>query len=216
MCTHVPTRFVASEGCVAAAIDSSDGSVMGTSARVLSSVVRCAGASASLTAPNRDSQTMLLRSSWHIAGRPPEILEVRPCASPRRHLALFLLTLLSRAQAHGSGTPLGDPIEVQATLLALPKGETKLCVGALKAHVGHMRASPDPNSHILLLLSCALLNVCIESHTYSPDLWYDLAAEKRLDVEEFPCVPKCTSASSQPQLRQHRRLSTETRLPYSS
>lgn len=107
--------FVASEGCVAVAISSGREGPVNNTARLLSSVALCAGESASLTAPNRDSQTMLLRQAWHKAGQEPEVVE-----------------------AHGSGTALGDPIEVQAILRSLTKDDGRLCIGALKAHVGHM------------------------------------------------------------------------------
>ena len=78
------------------------------------SAVRQDGMSASLTAPNRDSQMMLLRTAWRLAGQHPDLIE-----------------------AHGSGTPLGDPIEVQATLRALPVDDQhQICIGALKAQFG--------------------------------------------------------------------------------
>jgi acyl transferase domain-containing protein len=79
--------FVAAEGCVAAAVDSSDreGSVVSANVRILCSVTRCAGESASLTAPNRDSQTILLRSAWHLVGRHPDVLEVCHGASNAVH-----------------------------------------------------------------------------------------------------------------------------------
>ena len=88
---HRASGFMASEGCVTAVVEADCGKCVVTSSRVrvLSSVTRCAGESASLTAPNRDSQTSLLRDAWNMAGVQPQILE-----------------------AHGSGTPLGDPIEV--------------------------------------------------------------------------------------------------------
>ena len=55
---------------------------------------------------------MLLRSAWHSTGQPDAV------------------------EAHGSGTPLGDPIEVQSMLRALrPQDERRLFIGSLKAHV---------------------------------------------------------------------------------
>ena len=95
---HRASGFVASEGCVAAVVNSSERTRAAASlaARVVCNVTRCAGKSASLTAPSAASQLKLLRTAWHTLGQQTHVVE-----------------------AHGSGTPLGDPIEVQAVLRAL-------------------------------------------------------------------------------------------------
>lgn len=160
---HRASGFVASEGVVAASIDCSDreDSAASPSARVLSSVARCAGESASLTAPNRDSQALLLSNAWHAAARQPDMLE-----------------------AHGSGTPLGDPIEIQATLRSLPTKDQGICIGALKAGFGHMLPSSGmaslvksmqalshqhacPNALLRVLNpNCAMISGCQERLTF--------------------------------------------------
>ena len=164
---HRASGFVASEGCVAAVVNSSERTRAAASlaARVVCNVTRCAGKSASLTAPNAASQLMLLRTAWHTLGQHPHVVE-----------------------AHGSGTPLGDPIEVQAVLRALTDSEEKVCIGALKAHVGHMLPTSgmaslvkstlmlkhqkvSPNALLRVLHpNCAMLTGCREQLTFPTDI----------------------------------------------
>jgi pimaricinolide synthase PimS1 len=81
------------------------------------------GASAGLTAPNGSSQQRLLRAALDDAGLSPLELDYVEC--------------------HGTGTRLGDPIEVQA--LAAVHGERPadrpLLIGGLKANIGHLEAA---------------------------------------------------------------------------
>ena len=87
-----------------------------------SSSVRQDRRSASLTAPNGSAQRTLLQTTWAragVAGREVQSIET-----------------------HGTGTALGDPTE--AGSLASSRGagghETKLCIGAAKAFIGHGEA----------------------------------------------------------------------------
>ena len=86
------------EGCHAAVLQpSGDGDTPGLS--LLGSCVRQDGKSASLTAPNGQAQQALLRAALADGG-------VEPAA-------------LSAYEAHGTGTPLGDPIEVRSLAAAV-------------------------------------------------------------------------------------------------
>ena len=82
------------------------------------SAVRQDGRSASLTAPNGQAQRELLRSTLSDAG--------------------VVLDEVGCLEAHGTGTALGDPIEVRAAVgvLVLSR-EVELAVGGIKANVGH-------------------------------------------------------------------------------
>ena len=94
--------------------------------------------SASLTAPNGQAQQALLRAALADGG-------VEPAA-------------LSCYEAHGTGTPLGDPIEVRslaAAVLAARAPSPPLCVGSLKANCGH--AEPAAGLAGLLRLAAGLL-----------------------------------------------------------
>ena len=109
--------YVRGEACGAVAL--SGGLLDGVS--VLGSAVRQDGRSASLTAPSGKAQQGLLRAALADAV-----------------VAADEVTLI---EAHGTGTALGDPIEVGsltgAVLSARGVGSAAMGVGATKAHIGH-------------------------------------------------------------------------------
>ena len=87
------------------------------------SAVNHDGRSAGLTVPSGLAQMQLLRSALAAAQ-----------ADPGR---------VDYIEAHGTGTPLGDPIEIQAlhaTLAAHPGRRHKLMVGSVKTNLGHLEA----------------------------------------------------------------------------
>merc|ERR1712185_80498 len=105
---------------------------------LIGSCVRQDGKSASLTAPNGQAQRALLRAALADGG-------VEAAA-------------LSCYEAHGTGTPLGDPIEVRslaAAVLAARAPSPPLCVGSLKANCGH--AEPAAGLAGLFRLAAGLL-----------------------------------------------------------
>ena len=105
---------------------------------LIGSCVRQDGKSASLTAPNGQAQRALLRAALADGG-------VEAAA-------------LSCYEAHGTGTPLGDPIEVRsmaAAVLAARDPSAPLSVGSLKANCGH--AEPAAGLAGLLRLAMGLI-----------------------------------------------------------
>jgi len=82
------------------------------------------GHASSVTAPNPDRQADLLAAAWERASIDP--------------VTLGLL------EAHGTGTQLGDPVEVDGANRALRRGtdRRRFCaLGTAKAHLGHTEAS---------------------------------------------------------------------------
>jgi 3-oxoacyl-(acyl-carrier-protein) synthase/acyl carrier protein len=82
------------------------------------------GASSGITAPNGTSQQKVLRAALHDARIAPADVDVIEC--------------------HGTGTSLGDPIEVQALAAVYAEGrpaEKPLLLGAIKTNVGHLEAA---------------------------------------------------------------------------
>ncbi|WP_438021152.1 SDR family NAD(P)-dependent oxidoreductase [Sorangium sp. So ce315] len=82
------------------------------------------GASSGLTAPNGTSQQKVLRAALHDARITPADVDVVEC--------------------HGTGTSLGDPIEVQALAAVYAEGrpaEKPVLLGALKTNIGHLEAA---------------------------------------------------------------------------
>ncbi|MCC1493267.1 SDR family NAD(P)-dependent oxidoreductase [Cognatishimia sp. F0-27] len=85
--------------------------------------VRHAGRAASLTAPNPASQSALLKEVFAKAGVRAETITC--------------------IEAHGTGTALGDPIEIDALkdafgIPADASSRNRCAIGALKSHIGHL------------------------------------------------------------------------------
>ncbi|MDS0132461.1 MULTISPECIES: type I polyketide synthase [unclassified Amycolatopsis] len=86
------------------------------------SAVNQDGASNGLTAPNGPSQQRVIRGALASAGLAPSDVDV--------------------VEGHGTGTALGDPIEVQALLATYgQERETPLWLGSLKSNIGHTQAA---------------------------------------------------------------------------
>lgn len=93
-------------------------------ALVRGSAVNCDGRSNGLTAPNPMAQEDVLRRAYRSAGMGPG--EV------------------GYVETHGTGTPLGDPLEAAALAEVLGRGRSPheaVRVGSIKAHVGHLEAA---------------------------------------------------------------------------
>ncbi|WP_309059781.1 SDR family NAD(P)-dependent oxidoreductase [Streptomyces sp.] len=86
---------------------------------IKSVAVNHGGHASSATAPNQARQEALLRRAWREAGIDP--------------------ATLTYLEAHGTGTRLGDPIEVDAVKSALRDsgGEPHIVLGSAKSHLGH-------------------------------------------------------------------------------
>ncbi|MFF6994951.1 beta-ketoacyl synthase N-terminal-like domain-containing protein [Streptomyces sp. NPDC008313] len=103
------------------------------------SAVNQDGASSGLTVPNGSAQRALIQQALEQAGLTgPEV---------------------GYAEAHGTGTPLGDPIELRALAQALRPGGTgdgdsaPLVVGSAKPNIGHLEASAGMAGLIKAVLS---------------------------------------------------------------
>jgi len=113
------------EGCgvvvlkpLSVALDAGDRIV----AVIRGSAVNQDGRSNSLTAPNGPAQEAVIRAAVARAGVAPG--EV------------------GYLEAHGTGTRLGDPIEIEAAAAALGEGRTEpLLVGSVKTNLGHLEAA---------------------------------------------------------------------------
>ena len=95
------------------------------------------GRAHSFTAPNVNAQADVIRTAWKNAG-----------ASMSEALLLEL---------HGTGTPLGDPIEFNGLKKALGStsapADGKIYLGLLKSHIGHLEAAAGIAGLIKTLLS---------------------------------------------------------------
>ncbi|HWV56592.1 MAG TPA: beta-ketoacyl synthase N-terminal-like domain-containing protein, partial [Longimicrobiales bacterium] len=139
--------FVRSEGCGAVVLKRlADAIADGDAVRAVirGSAVNHDGESTTLSAPNGLAQAALVRRALSDAGVEPHEI-----------------TLI---EAHGTGTELGDPIEVDA-LAAVFGGRAEefgdCYLGSLKANIGHPEAAAGVAGLIKLVL-------CIEHHTIPP------------------------------------------------
>ncbi|MDZ7269348.1 MAG: SDR family NAD(P)-dependent oxidoreductase [candidate division KSB1 bacterium] len=119
--------FVQGEGCVMLVLKRlSDALADGDRiyALIRGSAINQDGASSGLTAPNGPAQEAVIREALHNAGlQPAEVGYV---------------------ETHGTGTSLGDPIEVQAIGAALAAGHSQehpLLLGAVKTNLGHLEGA---------------------------------------------------------------------------
>ena len=94
------------------------------------------GRSGGLTAPNGPAQEVVIRAALKNAGVTP-------------HEVSYL-------EAHGTGTSLGDPIEIRAANAVLGKGRSKdqpLAIGTIKTNMGHLEAAAGVAGLLKVVLS---------------------------------------------------------------
>ncbi|MFI2187674.1 acyltransferase domain-containing protein [Streptomyces sioyaensis] len=99
------------------------------------SAVNNDGLSNGLTAPNPQAQKSLLRAAYRRAGVAPSLVDYVEC--------------------HGTGTPLGDPIEADALASVLGQGrapQDALRIGSVKTNIGHL----EPAAGVAGLVKVAL------------------------------------------------------------
>jgi 3-oxoacyl-(acyl-carrier-protein) synthase/pimeloyl-ACP methyl ester carboxylesterase/aryl carrier-like protein len=119
--------FVRGEGCGMVALRKlSDARKSGDRviAVIRGSAVNQDGRSAGLTAPNGRAQVAVIRSALRQAAVDPE--------------------QITFIEAHGTGTPLGDPIEMDAlreTYARKTADAAKCAIGAAKTNIGHLEAA---------------------------------------------------------------------------
>jgi natural product biosynthesis luciferase-like monooxygenase protein len=142
--------FVRSEGCgvvvmrpLADALSAGD-RILGV---IRGSAVNQDGRSNGLTAPNGQAQEQVIRRALSDAGLVPADIDY--------------------VEAHGSGTALGDPIELLALAAALgPDRAQPLVVGSVKSNLGHLEAAAG----IAGLLKAVL---ALERATIPPNVHFD-------------------------------------------
>lgn len=131
--------YVRGEGCGVIVIKRLDDAIRDGDrirAVIRGSAINQDGASGGLTVPNGVAQQRVITEALHRAG---------VAASDVGYL-----------EAHGTGTSLGDPIEVQAAGAALGKGRDPgrpLLIGSVKTNIGHLEAAAGIAGVIKVILA---------------------------------------------------------------
>ena len=108
------------------------------------------GRASALTAPNGSAQVAVVRAALENAGLAPGDVQVVEC--------------------HGTGTALGDPIEVQALGEAYgPTRESDLLIGAVKTNIGHLEAAAGIAGLIKLAIALEAGRLPATIHQTSPN-----------------------------------------------
>jgi len=158
--------FIRGEGCCAAYLRTQhDDHVTDPSDRplatIMGSCVNQDGRSASLTAPNGPSQTECIRQCLREAN-------LKPCE-------------VMLGECHGTGTALGDPIEVGANKsVMLGNRELPMMHATAKSHVGHEEANAGTCGLLKVML---MLNAGVS--TPNPNL---RALNPHLDTNAYPIL----------------------------
>ncbi|WP_437581910.1 type I polyketide synthase [Sorangium sp. So ce887] len=136
---------------------------------VRGSAVNHDGASSGITAPNGTSQQKVLRAALDDARLAPAEVDVVEC--------------------HGTGTSLGDPIEVQALAAVYGEGrapERPLLLGAVKTNIGHLEAASGLAgvAKIVTALEHGALPATIHARPRNPHVDWDALAVRVVDAAE--------------------------------
>lgn len=108
------------------------------------------GHTTGITVPNSDAQAELIRSTYRSAG--------------------LDLSQTAYFEAHGTGTAVGDPLELGAVARTMgdvrKKGDRPLIVGSVKSNIGHLEGAAG----LAGVIKCILM---LESGTILPNIHFD-------------------------------------------
>lgn len=130
------------------------------------------GRSNGLTAPNGSAQENVIRQAVINAKVKPEQIQY--------------------VETHGTGTPLGDPIEVSAlgrVLAENRRSETPLIIGSLKTNFGHLEAAVGVASLIKVVLAMQHEQIPPHLHFKTPNPyipWQNLAVKVPTELTPWP------------------------------
>ena len=167
--------YVRSEGCAAIVLKRLADCT--PSDRVLSvllgSAINQDGRSAGLTAPNGPAQEAVIRAALSAAAIAP--------------------AQVGYVETHGTGTPLGDPIEVHALGAALGEGRSPsrpLVIGSIKTNLGHLEAAAGIAGvlKVLVALNRRRIPAHLNLRTRSPQIDWERLPVKVV-VSDLPWEP---------------------------
>lgn len=149
-------------------------------ALIKGSAVNHDGPSSGLTVPNIHAQQKLLRQALENAQIAPRDVDY--------------------IEAHGTGTPLGDPIEIRALDAVFGTERAHpLLVGAVKTNVGHLEAAAGIVSLIKVVLSLHHGQIPAHLHFHTPNPYIDwdaLAIDVPIQPQAWPSEERVAGVSA--------------------
>ena len=138
---------------------------------MLGSAINHDGEGIGLTAPNGDSQQRLVEKALKVSGVNPEEI--------------------SYIETHGTGTPLGDPIELQALGRVFSSRKDSIAIGSCKSNIGHTEAAAGVAGIIKTILCLQHKQLAPNLHFNQPSSfipWEKLPLRVVKDVEDWKPV----------------------------
>jgi acyl transferase domain-containing protein len=168
--------FVRSEGCGMVVLKRLDDALRDGDrvvAVIRGTAVNQDGRSSGITAPNGPAQEDVIRAALADAGIAPQAV--------------------GYIEAHGTGTHLGDPIELRALNEAFGKGrteETRLVVGSVKSNFGHAESAAGVAGLIKLVLALEHGEIPANLHFTNPNPEVDWENNRlRIPEKSEPWLP---------------------------
>ena len=106
------------------------------------------GPSSGLTVPNGPAQQALIRQALTNSNVKPH--------------------QISYIEAHGTGTPLGDPLELGALVKVFSKRETPLLIGSVKTNIGHLETAAGIAGILKVILALQHKEIPAHLHFQTP------------------------------------------------
>ncbi|MBR9970322.1 non-ribosomal peptide synthetase [Magnetospirillum sulfuroxidans] len=122
---------------------------------IKASAINHGGRANSLTAPNTSAQSQLIREALARAG--------------------FAPATIGYIEAHGTGTPLGDPVEINALKAAFGDCGGDCGIGSVKTNIGHLELAAGAAGIIKVLLQMRHRTLAPSLHCQQINPYIDLA-----------------------------------------
>lgn len=118
-------------------------------------------------------------SNRRIGYAAPSVIGQKECIEKALKFSRVLPQTISYVETHGTGTSLGDPIEVEALTQAFGLGrEHKIAIGSLKSNIGH-------TSYAAGILSFIKAVLCLENKQIPPSINYK-SPNPNINFEQGP------------------------------
>lgn len=138
------------------------------------------GPASGLTVPNQAAQEAVIREALRRANADP--------------------AQIGYLEAHGTGTPLGDPIELQAlAAIFAPERRQPLLIGAVKTNIGHLEAAAGIASLFKVALALQAGEIPPNLHFNQPNPripWADLPFIIPTSLTPWPLAPRLAGISA--------------------